>query len=55
MTPEHQRRAEQDYAQMMAWAEQNCRTLPPELLDKDGRLSLPDLLALASTAPDDPR
>ena len=55
LTPEHQRRAEQDYAQMTAWAEQNCRTLPPELLDRDGRLSLADLLALASTAPDDPR
>jgi hypothetical protein len=55
LTPEHQRRAEQDYAQLMAWAEQNCHRLPPELLDKDGRLSLPDLLALASTAPDDPR
>ena len=54
LTPEHQRRAEQDHAQVIAWAEQNCHRLPPELLDKDGRLSLPDLLALASTAPDDP-
>ncbi|HWS27644.1 MAG TPA: hypothetical protein VN259_13875, partial [Xanthomonadales bacterium] len=55
LTPEHQRRAEQDYAQVMAWAQQNCRTLPPGLLDKNGRLSLPDLLVLASTAPNDPR
>ena len=54
LTPEHRRRAEQDYADVMAWAQQDCRTLPQELLDRNGHLSLPDLLVLASTAPDDP-
>lgn len=54
LPPEHQQQAERDYANVSAWAEQNCRTLPAELLDKNGDLSLPDLLALASSGPGDP-
>lgn len=55
LPPEHQRRAEQDHAQVMAWAERNCRGLPAQLLDQNGQLSLPDLLTLASSGADDPR
>ena len=51
---ERQQQAERDYADVSVWAEENCRTLPAELLDDNGQLSLPDLLALASTGPGDP-
>lgn len=54
LPPERQQQAEREYADVSAWAEQHCRTLPAELLDKNGELSLPDLLALASSGPDDP-
>ncbi len=54
LTPEHQRQAEQDYAQALAWAEQKCGNLPRDLLDKNGRLLPSELLALVSTGPGDP-
>lgn len=54
LPPERQHQAEREYAAVSDWAEQHCRTLPAELLDKNGELSLPDLLALASSGPGDP-